>query len=82
MALDDFTTIIPPGWTAVDDSVVDGWGRTSILDAVTVDQHGECNNMLEAAGLLPEGKEVTQARMLPSDTSLVLHLWVKFTDIV
>jgi len=80
MPINDFVMVIPPGWTEIANgtSIIEGWGEAGIVDSIQQQNWGDVGSMLEAAGVLPTGQDVTDARLFSTGETGAnrLRLWV------
>lgn len=78
--MSDFLLIIPAGWiefAAFNALINDGAiGTVEITNAVDTNSYLDLDNMLSNAVLLPEGKNVTGAKLIKEDTGY--RVWFTF----
>lgn len=85
MAIDDFVMVIPPGWVEIQGatSMIETWGEDGMIDIIQRESWGDVDSMLEAAGVLPSGQTVAQARLFNTGghNGERLRLWVRYITI-
>lgn len=78
--MSDFVMVIPPGWIEfpeANDLINTGATPPGLVySQISGEAWGDMDTFLSSAGLLPEGKNVTSARMVQTDNGY--RLWVQF----
>jgi len=79
--MSDFLLIVPSGWTEIPNDPV--WigvtiEVTDLTFTIASESWGDLDNILSSMVILPEGKNVTNARMIATETGY--RLWVLYNS--
>ena len=83
--MDPFLMIVPPGWVEIPNAadLVYAYGEDGLLDVIRRQEWGTVDGLIEAAGHLPPGKTVSEARLIGAgaDPASRVRLWCTYIDL-
>lgn len=81
--MSDFLLIVPEGWVELPDvgnSAGTVFSTEFLVFSIEQESWGDIGFLLLSMGLLPDAKEVSNARLVQTETGY--RFWVKFIDVV